>query len=94
MLKIRCLQSGYDNLKVLKSISLHIETGEIVTLIGANGAGKSTLVKTITGLVKPSSGKIVFDKKDISRRRFYKSCNCLNKCRFPSTISANESDTC
>ena len=67
MLKLSNIQSGYGSLKVLKSVSLHIDEGEIVTLIGSNGAGKSTLVRTITGLLKSVSGQIIFDKNDITR---------------------------
>ncbi len=58
MLKIRNLESGYDKLKVLKGVSLHVKPGEIVTIIGANGAGKTTLLNTITSIVKPTSGEI------------------------------------
>jgi len=50
MLKLRNVEAGYGQLKVLRHISLHVDTGEIVTIIGANGAGKTTLLKTITGL--------------------------------------------
>jgi branched-chain amino acid transport system ATP-binding protein len=66
MIKIRNLESGYGKLKVLKSISLHVNPGEIVTIIGANGAGKSTLLNTIASLVKPHSGQILFKDRDIS----------------------------
>lgn len=58
MLRVRNLEAGYDKLKVLKGISLHVKAGEIVTIIGANGAGKSTLLNTITSLVKPTGGEI------------------------------------
>jgi branched-chain amino acid transport system ATP-binding protein len=65
MLRIRNLESGYGSLRVLKGISLHIQPGEIVTIIGANGAGKTTLLNTITGLVRTRSGEIVFDQRPI-----------------------------
>ncbi|MDH3542933.1 MAG: ATP-binding cassette domain-containing protein, partial [Desulfobulbaceae bacterium] len=48
MLKIRNLEAGYGKLRVLKRISMHVDAGEIVTIIGANGAGKTTLLHTIT----------------------------------------------
>lgn len=64
MLKIRNLEAGYDKLKVLKGISLHVKSGEIVTIIGANGAGKTTLLNTITSIVKPTDGEIKF--KDVN----------------------------
>ncbi|PLX47687.1 MAG: branched-chain amino acid ABC transporter ATP-binding protein [Desulfobulbaceae bacterium] len=63
MLKIRNLESGYGKLRVLKKVSLHVDAGEIVTLIGANGAGKTTLLYTIAGMIKATGGDIVlFDK--------------------------------
>jgi branched-chain amino acid transport system ATP-binding protein len=67
MLKIRNLESGYGKLRVLKRISMHIDPGEIVTIIGANGAGKTTLLHTISSLVKMSSGEVVFQGRDIRR---------------------------
>jgi branched-chain amino acid transport system ATP-binding protein len=66
MLKIRNLESGYGKLRILKGISLHVKMGEIVTIIGANGAGKSTLLKTISGLIKPFSGEILFNDMEIT----------------------------
>ena len=60
MLKIRNLEAGYGKLRVLKRISMHVDPGEIVTIIGANGAGKTTLLHTITGLVRVDSGEILF----------------------------------
>ncbi len=60
MLRILSLESGYAKLRVLKSVSLHVNPGEIVAVIGANGAGKTTLLRTIAGLVRPRSGDIVF----------------------------------
>jgi len=67
MLKIRNLDSGYGNLRVLKNISLHVDGGEIVAMIGANGAGKTTLLHTITGLVKPTEGQVEFQGRDCRR---------------------------
>lgn len=61
MLELRNLSSGYGAIEALKSISIRIESGEIVTLIGANGAGKSTTLRNITGLVAATSGDIVFE---------------------------------
>ena len=66
MLKIRNLESGYGSLRVLKSISLHVNPGEIVTIIGANGAGKSTLLNTVSGTVRTRGGSILFKDKEIS----------------------------
>jgi len=67
MLKIKNLESGYGSLKVLRRISMHVNPGEIVTIIGANGAGKTTLLHSISGLLKARAGEILFDKKDIRR---------------------------
>lgn len=67
MLKIKNLDVYYEKLYTLKKISLHIKKGEIVTLIGSNGAGKTTLLNTISGLVKPSSGNVLFEDKEISK---------------------------
>ena len=66
MLKIRNLQAGYGKLKVLKHISMHVNEGEIVTIIGANGAGKTTLLSAISGLIRSSSGDILFQDRDIT----------------------------
>jgi branched-chain amino acid transport system ATP-binding protein len=60
MLKIRNLESGYGKIKVLKHVSMHVDPGEIVTILGANGAGKTTLLSTIAGLVKANSGEAEF----------------------------------
>jgi len=67
MLKIRNLDAGYGKLRVLKNISLHVDAGEIVTMIGANGAGKTTLLHTIIGLIKPSQGEISFQGQPCTR---------------------------
>jgi branched-chain amino acid transport system ATP-binding protein len=67
MLRVKNLEAGYGPLKVLRKVSLHIGSGEIVTVIGANGAGKTTLLKTISGLLSARGGEILFDKKDIRK---------------------------
>lgn len=67
MLKIRNLEAGYGKLRVLKRISMHVDPGEIVTIIGANGAGKTTLLHTISGFVKLSSGEILFRDRNLRR---------------------------
>jgi len=65
MLKIRNLESGYGKIKALKHVSMHVDAGEIVTIIGANGAGKTTLLATIAGLVKAQAGEIVFRDQNL-----------------------------
>lgn len=65
MLKLENVQSGYGNILAVKGISLEINEGEIITLIGANGAGKSTTLMTISGVVRCRSGKIHYDNQEI-----------------------------
>jgi branched-chain amino acid transport system ATP-binding protein len=66
MLRVQNLHAGYGRVEVLSGVSLHVDPGEIVTLIGANGAGKSTLLNAISGIVKPWSGSIAFQKTEIT----------------------------
>ena len=66
MLKVEDLVVSYGGIEALKGISLNVPDGKIITLIGANGAGKSTLLRTIIGLVKPQSGKISYNEKEIT----------------------------
>jgi branched-chain amino acid transport system ATP-binding protein len=66
MLELNDIDTSYGRVRVLKDLTLNVEDGEVVAIIGSNGAGKSTLLKTISGLVKVSKGKISFFKKDIT----------------------------
>jgi len=66
MLEIRDLNVHYGAIHAIKGISLKVPKGEIVTLIGANGAGKSTILKTISGLLAPTSGDILYEDRSIS----------------------------
>ncbi|MGI6578568.1 MAG: ABC transporter ATP-binding protein [Eubacteriales bacterium] len=66
MLEIKNLDVHYGVIHALKDVSLEVNQGEIVTLIGANGAGKTTTLRTISGLKKPTSGTIVFNENDIT----------------------------
>jgi branched-chain amino acid transport system ATP-binding protein len=68
MLKVQGIETWYGAIQALKGISLEVERGEIVALLGANGAGKSTTIKTITGLLKPAKGRIEFLGQDITGR--------------------------
>ena len=65
LLEVKDLKVSYGKIEAIKGISLNINKGEIVTLVGANGAGKTTLLKTISGILKPSAGVINFEGKDI-----------------------------
>jgi branched-chain amino acid transport system ATP-binding protein len=67
MLVLDDVHTYYGNIHALRGISLTVEQGEIVTLIGANGAGKTTTLKTISGLLHPREGRVVFEGQDISR---------------------------
>ena len=66
LLTIENLCVSYGGIKAVKGISLTVPEGDIVTLIGANGAGKSTILRTISGLVKPESGKITYNGEDVT----------------------------
>ena len=65
MLNVQDINVYYGNIHAIKSVSFHVNDGEIVTLIGANGAGKSTILKTISGLLRTKTGEITFDGHDI-----------------------------
>ncbi|MGH2619276.1 MAG: ABC transporter ATP-binding protein [Anaerolineales bacterium] len=66
LLELNDVHSYYGNIHALKGISLSVEKGEIVTLIGANGAGKSTTLKTISGLLRPRKGAILLNGRDMT----------------------------
>ena len=66
MLEIKDLFVSYGMMEVLHGISLTVEDKELVSVIGPNGAGKSTLIKTVMGLVKPTSGQILYNGQDIT----------------------------
>jgi branched-chain amino acid transport system ATP-binding protein len=66
MLKIRNVETYYGNIQALKNISMDVQEGEIITLIGANGAGKSTTLMTLCGVVPATSGTIEFQGRDIT----------------------------
>jgi branched-chain amino acid transport system ATP-binding protein len=69
LLSIRNVSAAYGKIAVLEGVSLHVESGELVTLIGANGAGKSTLMKVIMGLVPASAGEVEFAGRPLSGLR-------------------------
>ena len=67
MLKIDNIVVKYDTIPVVKGVSMEVNEGELVALIGANGAGKSTILKTISGLMRPAQGKIMFNDMELSK---------------------------
>lgn len=71
ILELKDLTVSYGIINAVKGISLAVEEGSIVALLGANGAGKSTVLRTITGIVKPKSGEILLEGKDISKKEAY-----------------------
>jgi len=67
LLEVNDIHTYYGNIHALKGISLTVDKGEIVTLIGANGAGKTTTLRAISGLIKPRQGNIVFENEDTEK---------------------------
>lgn len=65
LLEVKNLEVSYGPINVAKGISFHIEEGSIVTILGANGAGKTTTLRTISGLIEPEKGKVIFKGKEI-----------------------------
>jgi branched-chain amino acid transport system ATP-binding protein len=68
LLEVKEVVASYYKKEILLGASLEVKTGEIIALIGSNGVGKSTLLKVIAGLLKPKSGKVIFEDMDISRK--------------------------
>ena len=67
MLEVKDLKVNYGMIQAIKGISFHVEQGEVIALIGANGAGKTTILHTITGLLSPKEGSVVFEGTDITK---------------------------
>jgi branched-chain amino acid transport system ATP-binding protein len=67
MLDIKNIQTFYGKIQALRDVSIKVNSGEIVSLIGANGAGKSTLLMTVSGINKPREGEIIFEGKNIEK---------------------------
>ncbi len=96
MLRIRNLEAGYGRLKVLRKVSMHINPGEIVTVIGANGAGKTTLLRAVSGLLNGRGGEILFEKRDLREespeRTVFLGCSLVPEGRqvfAPMTVREN-----
>jgi branched-chain amino acid transport system ATP-binding protein len=71
LLQLENVHTHYGNIEALKGVSVDVEQGQIVTIIGSNGAGKSTLLMTICGSPKASKGRVVYDGRDITRLATY-----------------------
>ena len=71
-LEVRSIAKSYDRRTVLHDVSLHVERGEVVGLLGPNGAGKTTSFYSVMGLVRPDSGRIFLDGRDITRLPMYR----------------------
>jgi branched-chain amino acid transport system ATP-binding protein len=69
MLKVLNLNAGYGKIHVLRDISFEVNCGEVLSILGANGAGKSTLLRTLSGLIRSSSGSIEFEGTEITRKK-------------------------
>ncbi|MGB9871352.1 MAG: ABC transporter ATP-binding protein [Anaerolineae bacterium] len=67
VLEVQDIASGYGEVQILWGVSLRLEEGKLTTLVGSNGVGKTTLLRTVTGLLRPWKGKILFQGKDITR---------------------------
>ena len=72
MLEIKNIQTFYGKIQALRDVSIKVDTGEIVSLIGANGAGKSTLLMTVSGINKAKIGKIIFEGNNIEKEEPHK----------------------
>jgi branched-chain amino acid transport system ATP-binding protein len=72
LLELDNLRVRYGVIEALRGITLHVDQGEVVALLGSNGAGKTTTLNTISGLIRPSGGKMVFDGSDLSRLTAHK----------------------
>ncbi len=69
LLAVEGLDAGYGRTNVVRGVDLHVDVGEIVSLIGSNGAGKSTLLKAVVGLVTPSAGTVHFDGRPVTGQK-------------------------
>ena len=65
LLKVNNIHVYYGSIHAVKDVSFHVDPGEIVTLIGSNGAGKSTVLNTVSGLLHPRSGSVIFEDHDL-----------------------------
>ena len=88
MLEVKNIQVAYGKIIAVKDVSVTVNQGEIVTLIGSSGAGKSTTLRTISGLIKPKSGEITFNGKRIDGCLLYTSPSPRDRTRSRMPSSA------
>ena len=67
LLEVKGLEVFYGVIQAIKGISFEVNQGEVIALIGANGAGKTTTLHTVTGLISPKKGQVIFEGKDITK---------------------------
>ena len=67
ILQVQNIESGYGEVQILWGLSLELQPGKLTTLVGSNGSGKTTLLRSVTGLVKPWKGTVIFEGKDVTR---------------------------
>ena len=67
MLKLEGIDAGYGATTIIHNVSLEVQAGEVVTIVGANGAGKTTTLRTIAGLIQPTAGRVFFEGQDVTR---------------------------
>lgn len=72
MLKVRNLTAGYGRVMIIRDVNIHVDKGEVVSIIGRNGVGKSTFMKTVIGLLKAQSGSIQFQHQEMAQMASYK----------------------
>ena len=95
MLRIENLSVHYGMIQAVHDVSFEVNQGEIVSLIGANGAGKTTILRTISGLIRPSKGTILFEGKPIQKEAPQKSLlmdyhKYLRTSRFSRTLRSRK----
>ncbi len=93
MLTLENVSVNYGAIEALTGISMHVEKGEVVTLIGANGAGKTTTLRTITGLLQPRQGKSSSRKKTSAGQRRTNSSRAVFPCR-PRAAACSRTSRC
>ena len=89
LLEVDDLHAYYGNIHALKGVSLTVDEGEIVTLIGANGAGKTTTLNTISGIVRPRSGRVHLDGEDLARSHPHEVVSAVAWSRCPRAAACS-----